>query len=93
MELNVNAWIAKSSIYFWQNYSVLLYIYYTYYTIYSTQYTVYTVRTGVHYTLYSIQYALYRISYRVTGSYRLGKTCYLHSLLCNNSIIAQFSVQ
>ena len=27
------------------------------------------------------------ISYRVTGLYRLGKTCYLHSLLCNNSII------
>ena len=33
------------------------------------------------------------ISYRVTGLYRLGKTCYLHSLLCNNSIIAQFAVQ
>ena len=33
------------------------------------------------------------ISYRVTGLYRLGKTCYLHSLLCNNSIITQFSVQ
>ena len=33
------------------------------------------------------------ISYRVTGLYRLGKTCYLHSLLCNNSIIAQFPVQ
>ena len=30
---------------------------------------------------------LHYISYRVTGSYRLGKTCYLHSLLCNNSII------
>ena len=27
------------------------------------------------------------ISYRVTGLYRLGKTCYLHSLVCNNSII------
>ena len=27
------------------------------------------------------------------GLYRLGKTCYLHSLLCNNSIIAQFTVQ
>ena len=35
---------------------------------------------------YIIQYILY-ISYRVTGLYRLGKTCYLHSLLCNNSII------
>ena len=33
------------------------------------------------------------ISYRVTGLYRLRKTCYLHSLLCNNSIIAQFTVQ
>ena len=33
------------------------------------------------------------ISYRVTGLYRLGKTYYLHSLLCNNSIIAQFAVQ
>ena len=33
------------------------------------------------------------ISYRVTGLYRLGKTCYMHSLLCNNSIIAQFAVQ
>ena len=33
------------------------------------------------------------MSYRVTGLYRLGKTCYLHSLLCNNSIIAQFPVQ
>ena len=33
------------------------------------------------------------ISYRVTGLYRLGKTCYLHSLLCNNSIIAQFPMQ
>ena len=33
------------------------------------------------------------ISYRVRGLYRLGKTCYLHSLLCNNSIIAQFTVQ
>ena len=30
---------------------------------------------------------VYYISYRVTGLYRLGKTCYLHSLLCNNSII------
>ena len=39
--------------------------------------------------VYSIKY----ISYCVTGLYRLGKTCYLHSLLCNNSIIAQFSVQ
>ena len=37
--------------------------------------------------------AITYISYRVTGLYRLGKTCYLHSLLCNNSIIAQFSVQ
>ena len=46
-------------------------------------------------------YIIY-ISYRVTGLYRLGKTCYLHSLLCNNSIIAvccaiivllQFAVQ
>ena len=27
------------------------------------------------------------ISYRVTGLYWLGKTCYLHSLLCNNRII------
>ena len=27
------------------------------------------------------------------GLYRLSKTCYLHSLLCNNSIIAQFPVQ
>ena len=27
------------------------------------------------------------ISYRVTGLYQLGKTCYLHSLVCNNSII------
>ena len=33
------------------------------------------------------------IIYRVTGLYRLGKTCYLHSLVCNNSIIAQFTVQ
>ena len=33
------------------------------------------------------------ISYRVTGLYRLGKTYYLHSLLCNNNIIAQFPVQ
>ena len=33
------------------------------------------------------------ISYRVTGLYQLGKTCYLHSLLCNNSITAQFAVQ
>ena len=33
------------------------------------------------------------ISYRVRGLYRLGKTCYLQSLLCNNSIIAQFTVQ
>ena len=32
------------------------------------------------------------VSYRVRGLYRLGKTCYLHSLLCNNSIIAQFTV-
>ena len=30
---------------------------------------------------------VYYISYRVTGLYRLGKTCYLHSLLCNNIII------
>ena len=33
------------------------------------------------------------ISYSVTGLYRLGKTCYLHSLLCNNSIIEQFPVK
>ena len=32
-------------------------------------------------------------SYRVTGLYRLGKTYYLHTLLCSNSIIAQFPVQ
>ena len=32
-------------------------------------------------------YIVYCISYRVTGLYRLGKTCYLHSLVCNNSII------
>ena len=37
-------------------------------------------------------YRIY-ISFRVTGLYRLGKTCYLHSLLCNNSIIAQFPAQ
>ena len=37
-------------------------------------------------------YRIY-ISNRVTGLYRLGKTCYLHSLLCNNSIIAQFPAQ
>ena len=24
-----------------------------------------------------------------TGLYRLGKTCYLHSLLCNNSVIKE----
>ena len=35
----------------------------------------------------------YYIRYRVTRLYRLGKTCYLHSLLCNNNIIAQFAVQ
>ena len=33
------------------------------------------------------------ISYHVTGLYQLGKTCYLHSLLWNNSITAQFAVQ
>ena len=27
------------------------------------------------------------------GLYQLGKTCCLYSLLCNNSIIAQFPVQ
>ena len=41
----------------------------------------------------SINTFIYYISYRVTGLYRLGKTCYLHSLLSNNSIITQFSVQ
>ena len=41
------------------------------------------------YTLYYIMY----ISYRVTGLYRLGKTCYLHSLLRNHSIIAQIIAQ
>ena len=29
----------------------------------------------------------------MTGLYQLSKTCYLHSLLCNNSIIAQFPEQ
>ena len=38
-------------------------------------------------------HCLLYISYRVTGLYRLGKTCYLHSLVSNNSIIAQFTVQ
>ena len=38
-------------------------------------------------------YTIINISNRVTGLYWLGKTCYLHSLLCNNSIIAQFHVQ
>ena len=33
------------------------------------------------------RYGKLHISYRVTGLYRLGKTCYLHSLVCNNSII------
>ena len=32
-------------------------------------------------------YIVLCISYRERGLYRLGKTCYLHSLLCNNSII------
>ena len=49
------------------------------------------VQCTVMFNLY-IARAMY-ISYRVTGLYRLCKTCYLHSLLCNNSIIAQFSVQ
>ena len=47
--------------------------------------TVYSVVCGVYCILYIF-------SYRVTGLYRLSKTCYLHSLLCNNSIIAQFPV-
>ena len=34
-----------------------------------------------------LRYSVKSISYRVTGLYRLGKTCYLHSLVCNNSII------
>ena len=38
-------------------------------------------------------YLEWNISYRVTGLYRLGKTCYLHSLAFNNSIISQFTVQ
>ena len=41
----------------------------------------------------SILNSEYYIGYRVMGLYRLGKTCYLHTLLCNNSIIAQFPVQ
>ena len=45
-----------------------------------------------HY-IFRIAQLLLFISYRVTGLYRLGKTCYLHSLLCNNSIIAQLIVQ
>ena len=45
-------------------------------------------KAGIESTIYILY-----ISYRVTGLYRLGKTCYLHSLLCNNSIIAQFRVQ
>ena len=56
------------------------------------------IEITIHYELCTvlnikcILYILY-ISYRVTGLYRLGKTGYLHSLLCNNSIIAQFPVQ
>ena len=43
--------------------------------------------------IFDFMHVLHCISYRVTGLYRLGKTCYLHSLLCNNSIIVQFPVQ
>ena len=43
---------------------------------------------NIFYSIRSVHY----ISYRVRGLYRLGKTCYLHSLLCNNSIIAHFFI-
>ena len=33
------------------------------------------------------------ISYRVTGLYRLDKTCYLHSLQCIIVLFTQFAVQ
>ena len=52
----------------------------------------YTTPHYTHYTTLSYT-ALHYISYRVTGLYRLGKTCYLHSILYSNSIIAQFAVQ
>ena len=69
-------------------------IHYIYYTIYIGQgvYIVYCIVYSVYCvhsvlcilcTVYTVQY----ISYRVRRLYRLGKTCYLHSLLCNDSII------
>ena len=61
---------------------------YTAYTICKPYTRVYTVCNEfilycVEEWLYCIHYySVYTISYRVTGLYRLGKTCYLHSLLC-----------
>ena len=53
------------------------------------------IRTLAVIIKYAIHNSIIYISYRVTGLYRLGKTCYLHSLqfAVQYSIIAQFPVQ
>ena len=64
---------------------------YIYIYIYHYSNILITIRNNI--AKYIMKFIVKHISYRVTGLYWLGKTCYLHSLQCNNSIIAQFSVQ
>ena len=69
----------------------------------NNQWSIYVITTTIFRCRYCCDIVYYyytrcisivlHISYRVTGLYQLGKTCYLHSLLCNNSIIAQFPVK
>ena len=73
-------------LYYTLNYTGLYFTSLQFILHYTVQCTYYTKLHSTHYT------TLHYISYRVTGLYRLGKSCYLHSLLCNNSIIAANSI-
>ena len=70
----------------------MLHNFYLHYSNIPTRLRYLEIENIVTTTVPLIKIILY-ISYRVTGLYWLGKTCYLHSLLCDNNIIAQFSVQ
>ena len=70
----------KSPIFYGTNYLIVLELAFLHFNF----------KTHIYINAHVLKYAYhvkFYISYRVRGLYRLGITCYLHSLLCNNSII------
>ena len=70
----------KSPIFYGANYLIVLELAFLHFNFKTHMY----INDHVLKYVYHVEFY---ISYRATGLYRLGKACYLHSLLCNNNII------